>query len=252
MYWLHKNFLCNSCFIFNKINKITSSDIKRKKLYCWTLYVSNSWKICLTNNNVFVFLTAVRRGRYTHQIKVKNIIEAKKHRAGISPYEVPVKSEATKQNKTTRSVTHIANGSPNRGSPASSEQLITPISVTEISSILQNNTSTTVPNNNSPMLNSVAYTTPQNNGYVPSNGIVQQNHNIGTVPARVSDRLTSTGTSSSSISTSSEENGILDTDFLNYSPDAFDGFEIEVSSCCKIRMCFWNHYKRYIETICLA
>ena len=199
------------------------------------MYWLNLWNKCFIlpvlkfslTNNVFVSPTAVRRGRYTHQIKVKNIIEAKKHRAGISPYEVPVKSEATKQNKTTRSVTHIANGSPNQGSPVSSEQLITPISVTEISSILQNNISTTVPNN-SPMLNSVAYATTQNNDFVQSNGIVQQNHNIGTVPARVSDRLTSTGTSSSSISTSSEENGILDTDFLNYSPDAFDGFEIEV------------------------
>ena len=182
----------------------------------------------ITHTLCLNFHIAVRRGRYTHQIKVKNIIEAKKHRAGISPYEVPIKSEASKPNNadlSSQAITHNANGSPKHGSPGSNEQLITPISVTEISSILQNNT-TTVPNNSS-LLNATPYTT-QNNGYVQSNGIVQQSY-IGSVPARVSDRLTSTGTSSSSISTSSDENGILDTDFLNYSPDAFEGFEIEVN-----------------------
>ena len=65
--------------------------------------------------------TAVRRGRYTHQVKVKNIMEAKRH-IEKGPYSVPKtqgsKAESNKMQENSTAVLSPS-GSSSIGSPSS-------------------------------------------------------------------------------------------------------------------------------------
>ena len=65
--------------------------------------------------------TAVRRGRYTHQVKVKNIMEAKRH-IEKGPYSVPKthasKAESNKMHENSTAVLSPS-GSSSIGSPSS-------------------------------------------------------------------------------------------------------------------------------------
>ncbi len=152
-----------------------------------------------------VFLsTAVRRGRYTHQIKVKNIIEAKKH-LEKGPYSVPSQKGVASSLEVDTKVRLV--------SPAGSGSLSSPPSSGDsVASELTPSPESTLP----VTVNGLALAP----GQITGNGFTSGDSEIGDL---LEEAL------------KTEAMVEIDPENFNYTPEAFANIDFDVSSRIGVR-----------------
>ena len=136
-------------------------------------------------------VSAVRRGRYTHQVKVKNIIEAKKH-LETKPYSVPNQKRSTSSSKS--SSVPQPSGSSSLSSPPSSAK----ISINGSQGSSGTSSDVTV--------NGIAIST----GQVAATGLSSETKDL--------------------LAEAIQAHGLDDADTFEYHPEAFDNLEMDVRS----------------------